>query len=514
MAAALKQWRQRLGYCSLFAAVPAMLASNTSQAHADEVKKPEVVFAGQTRRLLERSRESYSTPELLKRQSDFRLPHQKDDSDLLTPQNGTDDCPGRAIPAGSYPLSAPYIDSGTTIGASNTINRVAFNYYGYCYYGFDTMGPDHIYSFVLNSRGANPVIQVSTTSGTFRPLIYILDGRGPNACPAGTELFLCNELTDSFSPGPGGTATINSQQMANLPLNVPLYLVIDSTFGGAGSSGPYSLRMQDVSIGVFNSIDSAEFFVRQHYLDFLNRDPDAAGLAYWTNEITLCGGDPGCTQVKRVNVSAAFFLSIEFQETGYFVYRANKAAYGNLPGAPVPVTLSEFLPDTQALGVGLVVNQPGWETALENNKQGFLSNLVQRSRFVSAFPSFLSSTQFVDLLFANAGVTPSTNDRALAIGEFGSTSSSTDIAARARALRRVVENSELKQQELNRAFVLMQYFGYLRRNPNEAPEPTLDFQGYTFWLNKLNQFNGNFVDAEMVKAFITSTEYRQRFGQN
>jgi len=60
--------------------------------------------------------------------------------------------------------------------------------------------------------------------------------------------------------------------------------------------------------------------------------------------------------------------------------------------------------------------------------------------------------------------------------------------------------------------VLMQYFGYLRRNPNDAPEAGLDFTGYNFWLDKLNQFNGNFISAEMVKAFISSGEYRQRFG--
>ena len=58
----------------------------------------------------------------------------------------------------------------------------------------------------------------------------------------------------------------------------------------------------------------------------------------------------------------------------------------------------------------------------------------------------------------------------------------------------------------------MQYFGYLRRNPNEPPEPLLDFSGYNFWLDKLNQFNGNFVEAELVKAFIVSGEYQRRFG--
>ena len=110
-------------------------------------------------------------------------------------------------------------------------------------------------------------------------------------------------------------------------------------------------------------------------------------------------------------------------------------------------------------------------------------------------------------------VAPSISDRTAAISEFGSASTTADVSARARALRRVAENSTLAQQEFNRAFVLMQYFGYLRRNPNDPPEATLDFQGYNFWLNKLNQFNGNFIQAEMVKAFLVSTEYRQRFGQ-
>ena len=79
-------------------------------------------------------------------------------------------------------------------------------------------------------------------------------------------------------------------------------------------------------------------------------------------------------------------------------------------------------------------------------------------------------------------------------------------------MRRVAENSSIKQQENNKAFVLMQYFGYMRRNPDDPPETNLNFDGYNFWLGKLNQFNGNFVDAEMVKAFIVSGEYRQRFG--
>src|SRR5439155_7008896 len=142
-----------------------------------------------------------------------------------------------------------------------------------------------------------------------------------------------------------------------------------------------------------NPIDCAEFFVRQQYLDFLNREPDAEGLAFWTNEIVACGGDVRCIEVKRINVSAAYFLSIEFQQTGYLVYRFYKAAYGNLPGAPVPIRLSEFLPDTKEIGQGVIVNQAGWEQLLEDNKQNFMTSFVQRSRFTSAYPTSMTVQQ-------------------------------------------------------------------------------------------------------------------------
>jgi hypothetical protein len=213
-----------------------------------------------------------------------------------------------------------------------------------------------------------------------------------------------------------------------------------------------------------------------------------------------------------VNVSAAFFLSIEFQETGYLVYRFYKSAYGNLPGAPVPVRFNEFLSDTQQIGRGVVVGIDDWQAQLEANKQAFATAFVARSSFTNAYLSSMTPAAFVDALFANAGITPLTSQRTAAINEFGSATNTADTAARARALRRVAENPLLAQLEFNRAFVLMQYFGYLRRNPNDPPEVGLNFDGYNFWLNKLNQFNGNYVAAEMVKSFIVSGEYRQRFG--
>ena len=509
LTAVLKRWRQKLGYCSIFAAVPAMLVSHVPEARSDEVKKPETSVAGRTVRLRDTLSNSSSNPALLKRQSEFRLPHQNGSFDMLDAFAGNDDCPGLAIPGGTYTAAAPFTGTGDTTGANDTFTRLQYYYY----YSFDAHGPDHIYSFTLTGTGPNAKIQVSTTSGTYKPLIYVLYGASPGDCPAGTGNTSYSMITVAGST-PNGIATIEAQQMNFLPLNVPLHLVVDSPRNDASGSGPYTLQIQDVTIASPspNAIDRADFFVPQHYRDFLNRDGDASGLSFWTNEITLCRTDQGCIEAKRINVSAAFFLSIEFQQTGYLVYRTYKASYGNLPNAPVPIKFNEFLPDTQQIGSGVVVNQSGWEQLLESNKQNFFLGFVQRARFTSAYPTSLTPSQFVDQLFSNAVATPSTTDRQAAIDEFGSASNTADTAARARALRLVAENSTLAQQEFNRAFVLMQYFGYLRRNPNDAPELTLDFQGYNFWLAKLNQFHGSYIDAEMVKAFLVSGEYRARFG--
>ena len=273
---------------------------------------------------------------------------------------------------------------------------------------------------------------------------------------------------------------------------------------GSISSTTVTINDNDPSTGT-NQIDVADFFVRQQYIDFLNREPDPSGRAFWDNEITSCGSDASCIEVKRINVSAAFFLSIEFKETGYLVYRIYKSAY--ISNTPVPIRLSEFLPDVQEIGQGVVVNQGNWQQQLEDNKQAFTEEFVRRSRFTSAYPPALTAAQFVDTMNANAGGPLSQAERDQLVSDLNA-----GVKTRAQALRIVAEDPDLNTIEFNRAFVLMQYFGYLRRNPNDPPEPTLDYQGYNFWLNKLNSFGGNFVNAEMVKAFISSDEYRHRFG--
>jgi hypothetical protein len=269
------------------------------------------------------------------------------------------------------------------------------------------------------------------------------------------------------------------------------------------------------------NVDNTDYFVHQQYVDFLGREPDANGFGFWSNEITSCGADPSCVQTKRINVSAAFYLSIEFQQTAYLVERLYKVSYGDATGSSstngshplsVPIVrLSELLFDMQQISENVVVRQSGWETVLENNKQQFVNQFVRRSRFSSEFPTSMTPAQFVDRLNQNSGRVLSSADRAAAIGLFGGAADSSNSSARAQALRQVAENAALIRAESNRAFVLMQYFGYLRRNPNDGQDA--DYTGYEFWLSKLDAFNGNYIDAEMVKAFITSTEYRNRFTQ-
>jgi hypothetical protein len=360
-----------------------------------------------------------------------------------------------------------------------------------------------------------------------------------------------------------------------------------------------------------NPIDGSQFFVRQHYLDFLNRQPDPSGFQFWTNEIESCGADAQCREVKRINVSAAFFLSIEFQETGFLAYLTQKAALGGRP------TFAQFQRDVQTLQRDFVFGQPGAPAQLEANKRLYFDEFVTRPEFVSKFGG-MPNTQYVRTLLTDnmlsttapvifvsrfEGQTPSPlpstppgvfilrrdpvpgnptvrlslrlNNlsstptavhihgpasagetapilHTLPAGEFADvrltltneqiaflnsgrlyvdvhTQNSPDPAlraqlgparftedvlvgaldnqtlTRAQVLRIVAESEELRSAEFNAAFVLMEYFGYLRRDPDEA--------GYNFWLDKLNSFNGDFIRAEMVKAFISSSEYRGRFGQ-
>jgi uncharacterized delta-60 repeat protein len=326
----------------------------------------------------------------------------------------------------------------------------------------------------------------------------------------------------NFAPGDQSrtfVVLINQDSFVEGPETFTVALFNPTGVDLLGSSAVVTIN-DDVTEPSGNVIDDARNFVRQHYHDFLNREPDQSGWDFWTNQITSCGTDAQCNEVRRVDVSASFFLSIEFQQSGYLVERFYKVAYGDALGnstfqtnhqLAVPVVrLNEFLKDTQRIGQGVIVLQPGWEQALEANKQAYALEFVQTARFTAALPASLTPTQFVTRLNQNAGGVLSANEQTMAINLFGNAGDSSSVTARAQAVRMVAEDTDLYNAEFNRAFVLAEYFGYLRRNPND-PQDT-DYTGYDFWLTKLNQFNGNYVNAEMVKAFLSSIEYRRRFG--
>ncbi|HEY0174273.1 MAG TPA: Calx-beta domain-containing protein [Pyrinomonadaceae bacterium] len=402
---------------------------------------------------------------------------------------------------------------------------------------------------------------------------------------------------------------VEGEETVNLTLLDPKGGVV--TNGGVDSPAVVRITSEDADAPTSNPIDASEFFVRQHYFDFLNRLPDANGLPFWNNEIESCGFNAQCREVRRINVSAAFFLSIEFQTTGYLAYLTNKTAFGSRP------LYAQFMYDVQTLQRGFVFGEDGAAARLEANKRAYFDEFVTRPAFVTKFGG-MSNAEYVSALLNEAGLAPTVGNLfvsrldaaqvvpqsgsgatgvvilrrdhtgngpaanvslalrnltgpptavhihgpaapganapsiiALPSGEFADfrldltaeqinqlnngqlyidvhTESFPDgeirarlghtlfrgdvltsaldnqILTRAQVLRAVAEFDELKAAEFNRAFVLMQYFGYLRRDPDE--------DGYNFWLGKLNEFNGDYIRAEMVKAFITSTEYRQRFG--
>jgi hypothetical protein len=390
--------------------------------------------------------------------------------------------------------------------------------------GTDPANSEHNFGLLANDYSDKPAISALRTLKAFATN-RVFSGSLP-AQPTSLHALRLDGATDTViviwmdQPGAKLSITLPSAAIAFDMLGSLIATESNSNERGvvqvSESAGPIYVTIPETR----NAIDNTRFFVTQHYRDFLNREPDPDGFDYWTAQIDACGADQQCLEQKRADVSAAYFLSTEFQNTGYLVERMYKVAYGEAEAistngsvhtveAPM-IQFKDFLPDTQQIGRGVIVGQGGWEQRLESNKQDFASQFVQRSRFTTALPTTMTPAQFVDKLNQNAGNVLSSTDSVTVISFFNGATDTSNLNARAQALRQVAENQNLLNSEFNRAFVLMQYFGYLRRNPNDLPDA--DYTGYDFWLTKLNQFNGNYSAAEMVKAFIVSTEYRQRFG--
>jgi hypothetical protein len=233
------------------------------------------------------------------------------------------------------------------------------------------------------------------------------------------------------------------------------------------------------------TIDDSDFFVQQQYIDFLSRFPEADGFNAWMKVLNTCNGDRNCldgVNGKRVEVSQSFFQSVEFSLKGFFVYRFYKASFGRLPTYP------EIVADMRS-----VTGQTADEVTAKRN--AFATGWVARGEFATRYPASLAPADFVNNILQTAGITVA-NKQAL-INELNAAN---NTAGRASVLRQIVESQELYAKEYDPAFVAMQYYGYLRREP--------ETQGYNNWLTYLQGHPGDY--KTMVWGFVYSSEYRNR----
>lgn len=263
---------------------------------------------------------------------------------------------------------------------------------------------------------------------------------------------------------------------------------------GAPSTATITINDNDSTNGA-NPIFTTPFFVRQHYLDFLSREPEPNEP--WSAVLNNCpdvNNDPTC---DRLTVSSAFFGSQEFQLKGYFVYRFYQLAFNRLPSYP------EIVVDMRA-----VTGQTGSEVF--QKKAAYTNAFVLRAEFVNQYNS-VTNAQFVTTLMGRHGLTQiTTPDPAAPDGTTKVTLTTSDLITqlvsgtltRAQVLRAIADSEQVFAAEYNAAFVSMQYFGYLRRTPDAA--------GYDAWLTYLNAHPTDF--RTMVNGFMNSAEYRLRFG--
>ena len=370
--------------------------------------------------------------------------------------------------------------------------------------------------YIITEGTAKQKTDFTYVAGTLLPQSSAAaGGAAARAARVGAESYVSGTLT--FAAGETSkevTVLINEDGFAEGTENLSATL---SNPRGAGSGSPSTttLNIQDNETvdSQTNPLDDAATFVCQNYHDFLHRQPDPAGQAFWTNGITQCGSNQDCVSERRHNVAAAFFLSIEFQQTGYFVYRAYEAGLDRRP------QYEEFMRDLNAVGQGVEVGVGDWQQRLAAQRTAFAERLVGRAEFGALFPDGMTAEQFADKLFANAGAAPVAAEREAVVAAYGVG----NAQGRAAALTASLDTGAVYNRLYNPGFVLVEYFGFLRRDPEDPPDS--DLSGFDFWLGKMDSFTGAGEDArlepdafgrikraEMVRAFILADEYRKRFG--
>jgi hypothetical protein len=459
--------------------------------------------------------------------------------DLVIARGGEDDSVSVAFGAGNGGFIAP--TSYAVVGNPSVAEPADFNGDGRPDIAVSTFNTVNLSVFLNTCAGApaptvqfsaaeypagegDRVVQITVTrtggdvSGTavvnYSTSDVTASERSDYTTALGTLRFAAGEETKTFSVLLTDDALQEGVETLRLTLTGA-----DGAALGAARTATVRVNDNDTQPAASNPIDDTETFVRQHYLDFLNREPDQGGLDFWKSGIESCGADANCRFNKRIDTSTAFFLSIEFQRTGYQVFRVYKASFTDTPARPRGLPrYRELLRDTQEIGRGVVVGVGPWDEQLRQNTFDFARRWVEGAEFTAQFPLEMTAGEFVGKLFANSEVTPTQAESDAAVAAFGAGGG----AGRAGALLSVTNSSSVYNRQYNPAFVLMQYVGYMRRSPDDAPDS--DLRGFDFWLEKLDDFSQPGEDvrdegvalsraarAQMVAAFVDSIEYRRRF---
>ena len=251
------------------------------------------------------------------------------------------------------------------------------------------------------------------------------------------------------------------------------------------------------------TIADYDFFIQQQYVDFLRRFPEPDGLQFYLNILNGChSSDVECIKYTRGALAANFFRSPEFQRKGSYVMFLYMVSLGQRPSTDAELadpskntferpTYTEFMADLQS------ISDPN-DQGTEAKKVALTNAWMQRPEIQARFAN-LSNAAFVQKLVDTAGVTIS-NQSAL-VADLNAVPAR---KTRAQVLRAIAESFEVNAKFYKQAFVTMQYFGFLRRNP--------DLPGYVFQNNRFKlTADQAFLENTMVRGFIESPEYRNRF---
>lgn len=327
----------------------------------------------------------------------------------------------------------------------------------------------------------------------------------------GTVAFAAGEAAKQFSLIITDGANNSYPAAVNLTLVNPQGATL-----GAQATAVLTISQNHIWPGSVNPVDDAQFFARQHYSDFLSRVPDQGGLDYWSSQISQCGADQSCLRAKRIDISNAFFCELEYQQTGAYVYRLYRAAFGNQQPFPNPDLADPAealkLPSYAVFAADRARVVGGG--SLAQGQIDFANAFVQRPQFLLKYPASLG-IGFLDALLGtirnDSGVDLSPQLPAL-VNIFNQAGGGNN--GRAAVLYRLaddnaqtspINNRAFIDTEYSRAFVATQYFGYLRRDP--------DIVGFLFWLGQINGAPLRDVTRQhaMVCSFTTSGEYQLRF---